>query len=104
MKDKQSGGTLARIAEMEAALNAAAKLNADLEAQLDALDAGRADLKKLFDYYGSEAWYDDREAELPGDVRAGVLGEDLVYDELVRLRGLSFRMLELATDILKNVL
>lgn len=49
MKDKQSGGTLARIAEMEAALNAAAKLNADLEAQLDALDAGRADLKKLFD-------------------------------------------------------
>ena len=35
-------------------------------------------------------------------LKAGVLSEDLVYDEIVDARDASFRMLELATDILKN--
>ena len=57
---------------------------------------------ELFKYYGSEAWYEDREGKVPEGVKAGVLSEDLVYDAITNVRDTSFHMLELATDILKN--
>ena len=91
-----------RIAEMEGYLNECAAASADLAEQLDRMDGLRERMTRLFAYYGSEAWYEDREGELPEDVPAGVLSEDLVYDQITAVRDAAFRMLELATDILKN--
>ena len=66
------------------------------------MKAAESHAKELFSYYGSEAWYEDREGELPKDVPAGVLSEDLVYDQITAVRDAAFRMLDLSTDILKN--
>ena len=93
---------IGRISEMEEYLNECAGAAADLAAQLDRMEALRDHMTRLFAYYGSEAWYEDREGELPDDVSAGVLSEDLVYDQITSVRDAAFRMLELATDILRN--
>ena len=91
-----------RIREMEAILDRSrAELDA-LSQRLDALDALREPMGRLFRYYGSEAWYRDRESPLPPEVKAGVLSEDAVYDAVVDARDAAIRMLELATDLLKN--
>ena len=93
---------LQRITEMEGYLNECTSATAALSAQLDRMDALREPMIRLFAYYGSEAWYEDRESDLPGDLPAGVLSEDLVYDQITEIRDAAFRMLELAADILKN--
>ena len=87
---------------MEAALDACHEATSALNARLDDMDALRERMIALFGYYGSEAWYADREAALPDGMKAGVLSEDLVYDEITAARDAAFHMLELATDILKN--
>ena len=91
-----------RITEMENALNECAAATDGLSAQLDRMEALRDKMTGLFRYYGSEAWYADREGELPAGLPAGVLSEDAVYDEIMAVRDAAFQMLELATDILKN--
>ena len=103
-REAQTRNRLARVTEMEALLDETARLNADLADRLEALDAARTGMKTLFRYYGSATWHRDREHELPEGAKAGVLSEDLVYDEIVSLRENAIRMLELATDVLKNVL
>lgn len=95
---------LRRIGEMEEILDETARVRAALSTGLDRLEAAREDMKSLFRYYGSEEWHEDRERSLPAGTRAGVLSEDLVYDEITGLREDCIRMLELSTDILKNVL
>jgi hypothetical protein len=91
-----------RITEMETILNECTEAVSALDAQLDRMEALRERMIRLFAYYGSEAWYEDREGELPKDVPAGVLSEDAVYDQITDVRDAAIRMLELATDILKN--
>ena len=91
-----------RIKEMEGCLNETTQAIAALGEQLDRMEALREPMTRLFDYYGSEAWYEDRDGELPEGVPAGVLSEDLVYDQITAARDAALRMLELATDILKN--
>lgn len=91
-----------RIREMEGCLNRCTAALADLDRQLDRMEELREEMIRLFSYYGSEAWYEDREGELPEDVPAGVLSEDLVYDQIIAARDIAFRMMELSTDILKN--
>lgn len=96
-----------RIAAMESAMNECSRTIGELTEQLDRLEALRDRMSELFGYYGSEAWYEDREAwdaaeEIPEGLTAGVLSEDLVYDEIAELRELAFRMIESGTDVLKN--
>lgn len=93
---------LQRIREMETRLNRCTAATADLDAQLARMEELREDMIQLFSYYGSEAWYEDREGELPKDVQAGVLSEDLVYHQIAAVRDAALRMLELSADILKN--
>ena len=93
---------LQRIREMEDRLNRCAAATADLDRQLDRMEELREDMIRLFSYYGSEAWYEDQEGELPENVPAGVLSEDLVYDQITAVRDAAFRMLDLSSDILKN--
>ena len=91
-----------RIEEMEALMDECRVILDELEGSLDRLDEYREKMGELFSYYGSEEWYEDRDLTLPADVKAGVLSEDLVYDEITDARDMAIRMLELATDILKN--
>ena len=95
-------GRANRVAAMSAILDECAAAAADLNAAMDRLEALRDDMTALHDYYGSEDWYGDREAALSPDTPAGVLSEDAVYNEITDLRGAAIRMLELATDVLKN--
>ena len=94
--------TLKRIEEMESCLEECRQVNAEVALTLQRLEETRENMKRLFDYYGSEEWYEDRDSDLPEGTKAGVLSEDLVYDEIVKLRDNAFEMLESATDILKN--
>ncbi len=93
---------LERIAEMEKRLNAVAEATAGLDAELDRIESLLDDMSRLFEYYGSNEWFDDLEGELPADVPAGVLSEDQVYAQFMKVREASFRMLELGTEILKD--
>ena len=93
---------LRRIAEMESYLNECTAATSDLGVQLDRMDALREPMTRLFSYYGSGEWYEDREGDLPEGTPAGVLSEDSVYDQITEVRDAAIRMLELATDILKN--
>ena len=92
---------ISRIQEMEFYLDECSAAVSSLQAQIDRLNAQRDKAIKLFSYYGSEAWYADRESELPEGVRAGVLSEDAVYDTITDLRDTAFSMLETGTDVLK---
>ena len=103
-KENDFGEIGRRITAMEAILENTVRLRTEFSKQLDALDTARESMQKLFRYYGSEEWFKDRERPIPDGVKAGVLSEDLVYDEITGIRDECFRMLELATDILKNVL
>ena len=94
--------TIRRITEMEGHLDECTKTVSGLSAQLDRLEEVLDSMSELFSYYGSNEWYDDRQEELPSDLKAGVLSEDLVYDQITEIRDQAFRRLELATDILKN--
>jgi len=91
-----------RISEMEEILDSSKEALENLHAALDRVEEMQDDMGQLFAYYGSEVWFEDRERELPPEVKAGVLSEDLVYEAVTDARDAAFRMLELATDILKN--
>ena len=91
-----------RIEEMEARLDRCAAAVKALNESMDALEKLMDDFIDVSDYYGSEEWYDDREGDVPENVKAGVLSEDLPYDMIMDVRDAAFRMLETATEILKN--
>ena len=99
---KANDTTIERVMKMESILNDCRKLTDSLAEKVADMEEIREPMIRLFEYYGSEEWFDDREAEIPGDVPAGVLSEDLVYDLITDLRDTAFQMLELSTDILKN--
>lgn len=100
-----NGQRIARIKEMEAALNsaqeAADQLSEAIQGQVDALDA----LQQLSAYYGSDEWYGDREADergwLPEDLERGVLSEDAPYEALVSAREAALAAIEVAAATLR---
>lgn len=102
MPDDNNEQSLARIAQMESYLDETTALIAKLQEQLDSVKAIREHAQALFQYYGSEDWHADRDINLPGGFKAGVLSEDSVYDAITDLRDTVFRMLELGIDILKT--
>ena len=102
MKTPEKEQALERIARMESHLDETSALTAKLQEQLDAVKAVKGHAQALFQYYGSEDWYADRDMELPEGVKAGILSEDSVYDAITDLRDAAFQMLELGTDILKT--
>lgn len=97
---------IARIEEMEEALEQAATALIGFEQDLDDFEAAQPVIKKLSDYYGSEDWFEDRDAdeagELPENLSRGVLGEDLAYDLLVGYHDVAIRMIEVAMKALKD--
>ena len=93
---------LQRIGNMEKILKECTETTGGLEKQLDRMEQLKDPMTRLFAYYGSEAWYEDMEGDLPEGTPAGVLSEDGIYDQITAVRDAAFRMLELSADILKN--
>ena len=93
---------LERIVQMEAYMDECTAAVNDLLPRLERLDDLRQKMTALFQYYGSPAWYADRDGKLPPGTLAGVLTEDAVYDLITDTRDVAFHMLETATDVLKN--
>ncbi len=92
-----------RITEMEKTVNEISGITEEMTALLSRMEEGKESVSRLFRYYGSDEWFEDREGDLPEGIPSGVLSEDGVYDLLTLLREESFRMIENATDYLKRI-
>ena len=95
-----------RIQYFESLLDKVAPVLENLEEALDAFDGIQEDVKELAAYYDDEDWREDFEADeagkLPADLKRGVLSEDGLYDILSSHYGLTVRMLDTVSSILKN--
>ena len=95
-----------RIQYFESLLDKVAPVLEHLEEALDAFDGIQEDVKELAAYYDDEDWREDFEADeagkLPADLKRGVLSEDGLYDILSSHYGLTVRMLDTVSSILKN--
>ena len=79
--DKQQ---VERVSRMESYLDESGAAIAELTAALEKYESVQDKYYELEEYYGSEDWmadFDaDRAGELPADLKRGVLSEDAVYD------------------------
>ena len=95
-----------RIQYFESLLDRVGPVLANLEEALDAFDGIQEDVQELAAYYEGESWREDFEAdeagELPLDLKRGVLSEDGIYDVLTSHYGLTVRLLDTVSAILKN--
>lgn len=75
-----------RIAHMEELLDEASEALKTLDGALAAYEEALGAIDELSEYYTSDEWMADFEAdeagELPADLKRGVLSEDAVYDTL----------------------
>ena len=85
-----------RIKKMESYLDEAGEALSELAEALDRYEKIQSKYYKLEEYYSSQKWMDDFEADeagkLPGDLKRGVLSEDAVYDLITDHRELMARM------------
>ena len=85
-----------RIEEMEAHLDAATTAVRHLSEALDLFEEAQIDISILSDYYQSDDWKQDFEADenglLPTDIKRGVLSEDGIWDLLDDVQQVKDRM------------
>ena len=97
-----------RIRTMEENLTASAEAVRALTEALAKYESVQGQMKRLFDYYGSNRWmkdYEDDEAgKLPEDLARGVLSEDAVYNLIADNKELVLQMLKIVQSQVKNVL
>ena len=95
-----------RIQHFEELLDRIAPVLEDLGKALDAFDDIQEDVQELAAYYEGESWREDFEADeagqLPADLKRGVLSEDGIYEVLNAHYGLTVRLLDTVSSILKN--
>ena len=85
-----------RITEMESCLNESAAAISGLIDAVEKYEASADSYYLLGEYYGSDAWMKDYEADeqgqLPDDLKRGVLSEDAVYDLITEHDALMVRL------------
>ncbi len=85
-----------RIKKMESYLDETGEALSELAEALDRYEKIQSKYYKLEEYYSSQKWMDDFEADeagkLPEDLKRGVLSEDAVYDLITDHRELMARM------------
>ena len=85
-----------RIKKMESYLDEAGEALSELAEALDRYEKIQSKYYKLEEYYSSQKWMEDFEADeagkLPEDLKRGVLSEDAVYDLITDHRELMARM------------
>lgn len=93
-----------RIQQMEQHLDRASEAVMQLSAALENYEEAQTALKELSDYYASDKWKSDFEADeaglLPRELRRGVLSEDAIWNVLTDSRDLNARMLKTVADII----
>ena len=81
-----------RIEEMEAILDRASAVMADLEKSISEFESLQSEIQKLEAYYTGKEWKADykldEQGKLPQDLKRGVLSEDGIYDLLEKNREL----------------
>lgn len=87
---------IARIRKMERRMNRVQAAAKRLSAALDKWEAIQEDIAALDEYYGSEVWRQDFEADeagrLPQDLKRGVLSEDGLWNLLNDCKDLNNRL------------
>lgn len=106
-QDQQlSQEAIERVSKMEAMLNQASEAIQELSAALDKYEKAHDAINTLDQYYGSEEWKEDFEADeaglFPHDMKRGVLSEDAAWNVLSDYHSMNVRMLEVVTAILKG--
>ena len=95
-----------RIKMMEEYLDNSAAAVTKLSEALDEYESIQKQYRKLGEYYSSERWMKDFEADeagkLPSDLKRGVLSEDAVYDLVIDNRDLVVRMMRIAAKVLED--
>ena len=75
-----------RIKEMEARFDTALGAAAALDKAIENFENTFPQIEELIEYYQSELWYEDFEADmngmLPQDLKRGILSEDGIYNLL----------------------
>lgn len=96
---------LERITRMEGKLDAVIAAQEVFEKALEAYAQAQADVWELADYYASDTWLSDYDADaqgkLPADLKRGVLSEDGLYNALEDNHDIALSMIEIATEILR---
>ncbi len=95
-----------RIKHMEEAFDISIDAVSSLIEALSKYDGALEKLKEVSDYYGSDEWLEDLEADenglLPSDLKRGVLSEDGIYNMLEDNDELKIRMLRILTYMTEN--
>ena len=95
-----------RIENMGKILEESNVLAAELFEALENYAQLREKYREMVKYYNSDLWTKDFDSsmagDLPDDLNRSILNEDTVYDLIVKNRILTVRMLEIATDNVKN--
>lgn len=95
-----------QIQHMQTILSELEKGMEEFETQLDSFELKQKSLQELSKYYGSETWFEDTksydEGNLPKGQNYSVLGEDQVFDVIGDNYRMAIRLLEVATEIIKN--
>lgn len=111
--EKSAMNQMQRITHMEKNLDNAREIVSEcivaleqLEPLLKQYEACLPKIEELSQYYGSVEWFADKEdsdsGRLPGDLKCGVLSEDLVYDLLSENDALGRRLEELGRNIMEK--
>ncbi|QCT74808.1 DUF4298 domain-containing protein [Macrococcoides canis] len=94
------------VIRYEKVLNETSEIVEKMNALLDQLEANRAEYHALKNYYGSDEYMRDvvisNESDAYQDIPMGVLSEDGVYNLIAEHYALNIRMLEVATEQLKQ--
>ncbi|MBQ3871712.1 MAG: DUF4298 domain-containing protein [Clostridia bacterium] len=95
-----------RIKHMEEAFDTSIDAVSSLIEALSKYDGALEKLKEVSDYYGSDEWLEDLEADenglLPSDLKRGVLSEDGIYNMLEDNDELKIQMLRILTYMTEN--
>ena len=95
-----------RIQHMETALDDVSSGLAQMSAAVDRYHEILPKIRELSAYYGSPDWNqdfdDDREGNLPADLKRGVLSEDAVYDALNDHRDMLRQLLDLVSVCIRG--
>lgn len=95
-----------RIKHMEEAFDTSIDAVSSLIEALSKYDRALEKLKEVSDYYGSDEWLEDLEADenglLPSDLKRGVLSEDGIYNMLEDNDELKIQMLRILTYLTEN--
>ncbi|MCA9766432.1 MAG: DUF4298 domain-containing protein [Carnobacterium sp.] len=105
-QDELTSDQFKQIKKMQKILSELEKGMNEFEIQLDDFEAKQKSLQQLSKYYGSETWFEDiksyDEGNLPKGHNYSVLGEDPVFDVIGDNYRMAIRLLEVATEIIKN--